>query len=153
MQGGDETKPKHQRQCPVLPGLSYLNCEFVVSLPSSVTRGLRMDFVESIVLHCPSLSKLPKYQCAAQMLDLGSVAPEMNSCICFNSVESTEIQWQCKLELLVIVYNFCSTNSVFQEGVKLSAEMRWACYYAVVSFQSVVSAMVSFLENPFVVSE
>lgn len=133
--------------------LSYLNCEFVVSLPSSVTRGLRMDFVGSIVLHCPSLSKLPKYQCAAQMLDLGSVAQGMNSCICFSSIESTEIQWQCKLELLVIAYNFCSTNSVFQEGVKLSAEMQRVCYYAVVSFQSVISAMVSFLENPFVVSE
>lgn len=90
MQGGDAAKPQYLRQGPALSALSYLDCEFVVPLPSPVTHGLQTDLMGSAVLLCPSL----KYQCAGQLLDLGSGAPGTNSCICFSSGESTETQRQ-----------------------------------------------------------
>lgn len=111
--------------------LSCLECEFVVSLPSPVTHGLQADLMGSAVLPCPSL----QYQCAGQLLHLGSVAPGTNSWVCFIPGESTEIQGQRNESP-----SWAHTVSVVwigSSGECRSAEPQQEDHCAGVSFQSV----------------
>lgn len=86
-----QTPTPQTRSCSIC-SLPCLGCEFVVSLPSPLPHGLQTDLMGSAVLPCPSL----EYQCAGQLLDLGSLAPGTSSCVCFTCGESTEMQRQRK---------------------------------------------------------
>lgn len=98
------------RSC-FIRSLSYLNCEFVISLPSSVAHGLQMDFVGSVVLHCPPILAKSAPETAVCSSDAGSwLCSTRNELLYLFYLYREHIV----PELLVITYNFHSTNLDFR---------------------------------------